>query len=127
VRSPAVKHPKRRRVCPDPSAVSLPRVPRYIGSPEHKDYAIGGWRRPTPRPDATLCPKLDLELVSAWLTKALSDGTFSDLLEGGFPRYAWIEVQDQWFEARLTNQVLGEYKGYPIRHEELPIELRRSK
>ena len=34
-------------------------------------------------------------------------------------------ARDEWFEARLTNQALGEYKGYPIGLDDLPLELRR--
>jgi hypothetical protein len=47
------------------------------------------------------------------------------LRRGRFPRYAWFREEEQWFEARLTNQGLGEYKGYPIGPDDLPVELRR--
>jgi hypothetical protein len=45
-------------------------------------------------------------------------------MEGAFPRYAWCRDEERFFEGRLTNQALGEYKGYPISPGEAPPELR---
>ena len=45
-------------------------------------------------------------------------------MEGAFPRYVWYRDGERLFEGRLTNQVLGEYKGYPIGPDEGPPELR---
>lgn len=45
-------------------------------------------------------------------------------MEGAFPRYVWHRDGERFFEGRLTNQVLGEYKGYPIGPDEAPPELR---
>ena len=41
-------------------------------------------------------------------------------MEGPFPKYAWIRVEGQVYEARLTNSGLGAYKGYPILDHEAP-------
>lgn len=126
MRSPTVKHPKPKRLCPEADRTQLPSEPTYIGSPEHKNYPFGDYRRPTPRPDATLCPHLALDQVQTWLNVAFEMGNYSLFQEGGFPRYAWAEIGDQWYEARLTNQVLGQYKGYPILEAEVPVTLRRT-
>jgi hypothetical protein len=29
------------------------------------------------------------------------------------PGHAWYKDGDSWYEARLTNQSFGEYKGWP--------------
>ncbi len=91
----------------------------YIGSPEHK--------LPHSRSDATLCPA-DLEggqpLLTDWVKSALKEGHVGGLLEGGFPRYVWYRDGARFFEGRLTNQALGEYKGYPIEPEQAPPEIR---
>jgi hypothetical protein len=34
--------------------------------------------------------------------------------EGDFPRYAWHSIGDVCYEARLVNQELGQYKGWPL-------------
>ena len=50
-------------------------------------------------------------------------GSVGGLLEGGFPRHVWFLDGDRTFEGRLTNQMKGEYKGYPVSREDLPKEL----
>ena len=88
----------------------------YSGSPEHK--------LPHARSDATLCPP-DLEgshaELTLWLRSAISAGDVGGLLEGAFPRYVWYRDGERLFEGRLTNQALGEYKGYPINSDEWPV------
>jgi len=95
------------------------RAASYTGSPEHK--------LPHARSDATLCPT-DLQgkqsELTNWLRKAISEGSAGGLVEGGFPRYVWYRDGERFFEGRLTNQALGQYKGYPIEVEEVPVELR---
>jgi hypothetical protein len=44
-------------------------------------------------------------------------------MEGSFPRYVWYRDGEILFEGRLTNQTLGEYKGYPISSDEGPLKL----
>ena len=91
----------------------------YAGSPEHK--------LPHARSDATLCPS-DLEghqqEITVWLRNAIAEGHAGGFMEGSFPRYVWYRDGERLFEGRLTNQVLGEYKGYPIGADEGPLELR---
>lgn len=106
-----MKQPGRRRRCANPGDVTLPAPPIYIGSPEHKDHVTREWRSPRPRADASICPVLPPHVVSHWLARAVANGDFSELREGGFPRYAWYRDGGQFYEARLTNQVKGEYKG----------------
>lgn len=43
--------------------------------------------------------------------------------EGDFPRYAWHRLDDVVYEARLVNQELGHYKGYPLEKDEWPTGL----
>ncbi|MDO5499765.1 MAG: hypothetical protein Q4F67_08800 [Propionibacteriaceae bacterium] len=127
MRSPSAKHPGRRKLHSDPPKVSdLPKAPAYIGSPEHKRHLTSEWRQPQPRSDATPCPILARETIAEWLAEAFAKGWVSQLTEGGFPRYAWIQKDDAWFEARLTNQGLGHYKGYPVSINDLPSALRRQ-
>jgi hypothetical protein len=91
----------------------------YTGSPEHK--------LPHARSDATLCPA-ELEgnqtELTLWLRNAIAEGNAGGFMEGAFPRYVWYRDGDRLFEGRLTNQALGEYKGYPIGPDEGPLELR---
>ena len=88
----------------------------YAGSPEHK--------LPHARSDATLCPP-ELEGQQAQLTdslrRAILAGHVGGCVEGKFPRYVWLRNPDQCFEGRLSNQVLGQYHGYPITLGECPI------
>lgn len=41
-----------------------------------------------------------------------------------YPRYAWKRVGDVVFEARLTNQEQGWFKGYPLDEPDWPDWLR---
>lgn len=87
----------------------------YTGSPEHKI--------PHARSDATRCPAVLEGDLTNWLKQAIIAGKVGGLVEAGFPRYVWYQDGDRIFEGRLTNQMKGEYKGYPISREELPKEL----
>lgn len=56
--------------------------------------------------------------------KAIELGNVGAPFEGsGFPRYVWCRQGDSVYEARLVNQELGQYKGYPLKAEEWPGEL----
>jgi hypothetical protein len=91
----------------------------YAGSPEHK--------LPHARSDATLCPA-DLQsvqpMLTDWIRASILAGWTGGIEEGGYPRYVWRRDGGRYFEGRLTNQVLGEYKGYPIQPDEAPDGLR---
>lgn len=93
----------------------------YVGSPEHKigPSGAGGARL---RSDASVCPSElhDVEELTSWLREGLSAGRCGGMWESGYPRYVWVEKDDRWFEARLTNRELGEYKGYPLSESETP-------
>jgi len=76
------------------------------------------------RSDATKCPAhiVDREAVTVWLADAIRSGNVSAAFDGDFPRYVWARPpgEDGWYEARLTNQGLGEYKGYPLHPDQRP-------
>ncbi len=93
----------------------------YVGSSEHKSYpSFAG--PPKLRSDASKCdPALgDQSQLTAWLRAAVASGDFGAPWEGGFPKYVWYRDGQQWYEARLTNREQGEYKGYPLKQDELP-------
>lgn len=97
----------------------------YVGSPEHKDGpSFAG--HPRPRADASIC---DASLagkqkeLTRWLRTAIRKGSVSELVENGFPRYAWHRVSGTVYEARLVNSGSGEYKGYPLNRDEWPAGL----
>ena len=119
---------QRRAVLPSGTvdASVAPRV-TYVGSPEHKDYPSPAGA-PRLRSDATKCDASvhnaeTFGSLSQQLRVAILDGAIGGPLEGNFPRYVWAKVQDEWYEARLTNREQGQYKGYAIRLEEVPREL----
>jgi hypothetical protein len=51
-------------------------------------------------------------------------GRVGEPWEGDFPRYAWCKQGQVTYEARLVNQELGQYKGYPLEPSEEPEGLR---
>lgn len=93
---------------------------KYVISTEHKDYltTAGPGRL---RSDASACPRgLDFDQVQDWLRDAIRAGDVSAAIEGDFPRYAWVRVQGQLYEARLSNSGDGSYKGYPLDEHQAP-------
>lgn len=66
------------------------------------------------------CPKdiVDPIVVVNWIELALDKGLYSEEFDGNYPRYVWWKrIHDneiQYFEARITNREIGEYKGYPL-------------
>lgn len=125
MRAPKRRRPLRREIAMPREAADLDQLAqrvRYIGSPEHKDTpSFAG--QPKPRADASRCdPQLAgrQTLVTDWLRRAIRRGDISAFREGDFPRYAWHREGDVVYEARLVNQVLGEYKGYPLNETEWP-------
>ncbi|MGH3871921.1 MAG: hypothetical protein ACRDSR_10480 [Pseudonocardiaceae bacterium] len=93
----------------------------YVGSGEHKTYpSFAG--PPHPRADASKCdPRLaDQDELTRWLRQAIRCGRTGGLWEGDFPRYVWHRVGQVWYEARLVNRELGQYKGYPLSPDERP-------
>lgn len=97
----------------------------YVGSGEHKSYpSFAG--PPHLRADASKCdPKFaDADELTGWLREAILTGRIGEPWEGHFPRYAWARQGQVTYEARLVNQELGHYKGYPLEPDEEPEGLR---
>ncbi len=87
----------------------------YVGSVEHKRHpSFAG--HPRPRADATLCdPALnDPGTLTKWVAEGVRAGQIGAPWEIDFPRYVWVQAEGKWYEARLTNPVLGQYKGYAL-------------
>ena len=127
MQSPGRKRPQKRKVAEGISSDVLAACAaqaRYVGSPEHKTFPSFAGRMQA-RSDATKCPThlKDPDFITAWLADAIRKGNVSAAFDGDFPRYVWAlpEGEDSWYEARLTNQVLGEYKGYPLNANQQPI------
>ncbi|MFB6305951.1 MAG: hypothetical protein ABEH43_03010 [Flavobacteriales bacterium] len=103
----------------------------YTGSPDHKDNInelIEDSKRPSPRPDASMCPndiKNKSEVVK-WLKEAIGKGAVSEMWEGKYPKYVWYydKEREMFFIGRLTNKIKGKYKGFPITEEECPKNIR---
>lgn len=92
----------------------------YVPSPEHKQHLTEAGPGKL-RSDASACPKeLSSATAVAWLRSAVRDRRVSAAFEGDFPRYVWARVDDDVYEARLTNSDQGQYKGYPILPNEAP-------
>jgi hypothetical protein len=126
-----MKRPQRKRghrhqrSAPPPGVdlAAIAEAVRYVGSPEHK-MTPSFTGHPAPRSDASICdPSLanQRDLVQVWLRDALLHGDCGGPWEGRFPRYVWRKTDQEAHEARLTNSLTGEYKGYPIGFDECPI------
>ena len=101
--------------------VKLSSTVSYIGSAEHKKYpSFAG--QPRPRGDATLCdPSFRSALAIGTVLKlAMVAGRIGGPWEGDYPRYVWSQIDGDWYEGRLVNRVLGQYKGYRIEEWEVP-------
>jgi hypothetical protein len=99
--------------------VALAQTVRYVGSVEHKRYpSFAG--HPRPRADATLCDPTfkDADELTSVLAGAMRDGAIGAPWEVDYPRYVWARMNGTWYEARLVNPVLGEYKGYALTAED---------
>lgn len=98
----------------DPPDVVANRV-SYGGNPVHKTYESPAGP-PANYSDKTRCreytrrqwPKLVEALRAAIRARAVSG------LRGTFPARAWVWIDGVLHEARLHNQELGEYHGFPI-------------
>lgn len=108
----------------------------YVGSGEHKRYP-NPLCDPRLRSDAADCDAVDPglsqhpERLTQWLREAIRRGQVSPEFEGDFPRKVWAHVPTsagtQTVEARLTNQLLGQYKGYFIDADvDAPAPVRRQ-
>jgi hypothetical protein len=118
------RRPRRRSVVDAPRGVSLAELAdrtSYVGSSEHKSYpSFAG--PPKLRADASKCDPsfADPEELTKWLRSSISAGRIGAPWEGDFPRYVWHLHDEVMYEARLVNQELGQYKGYPLEADEWP-------
>lgn len=99
---------------------------KYVGSPEHKDTpSFAGRLRP--RANAAICDPQFVgrqdELTELIRANILA-GNVGGLWEGGFPRFVWCRYGEDIYEARLTNQGNGEYKGFKLEPGEEPEGLK---
>jgi len=124
VRAPKRRRPQRRRIVAPPLGTDVHALAdrvTYVGSAEHKQQpSFAG--PPKLRADASKCdPALaDRDELTRWLREAVRKGQFGEPWEGDFPRYVWVLRGATWYEGRLVNRGLGEYKGWPLREDELP-------
>ena len=124
VRAPRRKRPLPRRLAEPPPNVDIEAAAaaaRYVGSAEHKSYPSSAGP-PRLRADATPCPPTlsDMDELTRWLRRAISARQTSGRWEGGFPRYAWLDVEGTVYEARQLGPGSGEYKGYALEAEQRP-------
>lgn len=102
---------------------SLASLASYVGSSEHKAYPSPAGP-PKLRPaDASACDpalKNEQEMLTGWLRDAIAQGHIGPPWKINFPRYAWVRRGDVCYEAYATNHELGQYKGYPMRPDEIP-------
>jgi hypothetical protein len=93
----------------------------YIPYAVHKIHHVPG-TAPSRRSDATPCPiEVTLAEAQTWLRDAITVGDVGGSWDGKpYPRYVWTRIEERVFEARLSNQELGQYHGYPIDRQEWP-------
>lgn len=98
----------------------------YVGSPEHKDTpSFAGRLRP--RANATICDvefKGKQDELTTLIRQGIQAGNVSAYWENKYPRYVWCLHNGDVYEARLTNQGKGEYKGFKLDPDDWPKELR---
>lgn len=96
---------------------------KYVGSNEHKSYPSPAGP-PRLRPwDASACDpafKDQQDLLTNWLQEAIAAGNIGAPWMIDFPRYVWVRRDDVCYEAYATNHELGQYKGYPLKPDEVP-------
>lgn len=107
------------------SSSELAEKVKYVGSAEHKAEPVHRSydMHPALCSDASRCDGgIERETAEKVLREAVRRQLVSTEFKGGFPRYAWGLVDNVPHQAMLTNQTKGEYKGWPIRFDELPID-----
>jgi len=119
---------KHRVIHPWPDEENAPEIVaaavRYVGSPEHK----GSWsphHNPRLRSDASECPPTlsrDLAANTEHLKRGILAGCVGRDFEDGFPKYVWVWVDGELFEARHMRGPVGTYKAYPLERIERPMD-----
>lgn len=111
---------------PSPSDVAQ-RV-ELRGNTEHKTY-LSAFGPPANFSDKTKCDRYREEdwpkLVEA-LRRAIESRSVGSF-RGDFPSRAWVWINDVLHEARLENQALGHYHGFPLDPPEYPLPIDRLK
>jgi hypothetical protein len=99
---------------------------RYRGNGAHKTYpAPNGEWTPALRRGKAACwvfDQNDWRRLEQLLRRAIIAGCVADL-RNGFPSRAWAFVNNILHEARLHNDQVGEYHGFPLEYrEQWPID-----
>jgi hypothetical protein len=107
------------RGCPTERLADLAERARYTGSPYHQPPGskIGSSSRPVGRdyPAASKCDsKWTKEEANRALKDAIRTSSVSPDARSGVPKYVWYLDGATLYEARLTNETLGEYHAYPL-------------
>lgn len=120
--------PKHRAITPWPTDAPAPDVvaakARYVGSSEHK----GSWSphySPRLRSDASECPpelSTDLAVNTEHLRRGINAMCVGKDFEDSFPRYVWVWVEGELYEARHMRGPVGTYKAYPLEVIERPLD-----
>jgi hypothetical protein len=98
----------------------------YTGHSMHKNYPSPAGP-PALRADKAKCaqyPEKQWPRLLVALRLSIRSGCVGQF-RGGFPERAWIWINDVLHEARLTNEGIGDYHGFPInddRQYPLPID-----
>lgn len=118
------KQNPKRRVCDprisDEERHRLTAQVSYVGSPYHKrnpgDFGLDPPM--CPRADKTECDSagiFDKKIAESLLERGINTGLTSPYDSPGFPRHIWAVTDDETvLEARLDNEILGTYHGYPL-------------
>lgn len=62
----------------------------------------------------------DQDELTDYIRRAIRSGQTGALWEGGFPRYAWLDIDGTCFEARQLGPGSGQYKGYALTDDQRP-------
>ena len=112
------------RLPPEGSLAQLAKRAKYCGSAKHKEHPhlFGlGSSGSASAGDATLCDRdsgfrpEDRNYVGSWMSRGIKAGLVSEFWEEGAPKMIWALSDDGWiYEARITNQAVPEYHGWPL-------------
>lgn len=124
--------PKHREIHPWPEREQAVEIvagtARYVGSAEHKGHWSPG-HQPRLRSDASECPPeltQDVEANTLRLRRGILSGCVGAAFENGFPKYVWVWVDGELWEARHIRGPVGTYKAYgplePVVYPKDPCE-----
>jgi hypothetical protein len=101
-----------------PTAQSIAERASYRGNGKHKRYSASdqSWT-PNLRPGVSECPHIiqsDWPRIEQLLRDAIRRSCVQLEENREFPTRAWAFINDQLYEARITNPSTGEYHGFPL-------------